>query len=333
MNPSPNRQAVVVGLFVVAALAILAGGILAVGNIRDTFSRKITISAVFPEVNGLQAGDNIWFSGLKVGTVKSLAFSDGSEVAVEMKIDELVTAYIHADALAKVSSDGLIGNRIVVIYGGTPEAAQLADGAVLGIGETVSTEEVMAMLQENNSNLLEITADLKGVVHKVALGEGTVGKLLGEDALYTDASATIATLKDASAQAQDAIGDLKTFAGDLNRPGGLAHELVTDRTTLPELKATIHNTSANLDRVGDKAVSLVDGVQASLNDAGTPVGALLHDAELRGDLKTTLENLDKSSALLAVDLQAVQHNFLFRPFFRKQERAAEKAKKEAEKAQ
>ena len=59
MNPSPNRQAVIVGLFVAVAIAILTGGILTIGDLNDTFTRKITATTVFDGVNGLQQGDNI----------------------------------------------------------------------------------------------------------------------------------------------------------------------------------------------------------------------------------------------------------------------------------
>ena len=168
MTPSPNRQAVIVGLFITVAIAILSGGILTIGNLNDTFSHKITVSAIFDEVNGLQQGDNIWFSGLKVGTVKKLAFLGNAQVEVQMKIDQEATQFIYEDALAKISSDGLIGNKIVVLYDGTPDTATLQDGDVLRIGKAASTEEIMAMLQENNTNLLAITTDLRGISSKLA---------------------------------------------------------------------------------------------------------------------------------------------------------------------
>ena len=69
MKPNPDRQAVIVGLFVALALAILTGGILTIGDINDTFTRKITVTSVFEEGGGLQQCDNIWFAVVKVGTV------------------------------------------------------------------------------------------------------------------------------------------------------------------------------------------------------------------------------------------------------------------------
>src|SRR4051812_14880575 len=119
MNESYNKRAIIVGLFVVLGILFLFGGILTIGNLHETFKKKINVTTVFKDVNGLQAGNNIWFSGVKVGTVKKLDFIGKSLVRVEMKIDVKAKQFIRKDAKVKISTDGLIGNKIIVIYGGT----------------------------------------------------------------------------------------------------------------------------------------------------------------------------------------------------------------------
>src|SRR4051794_23818045 len=89
-RPQANtaKRNVLVGLFVVFGLAILAGGILAVGNLHSTFVPKIMLTTSFPDVAGLQPGNNVWFSGLKVGTVSDLEFVGEAQVRVSLKVDE-----------------------------------------------------------------------------------------------------------------------------------------------------------------------------------------------------------------------------------------------------
>lgn len=316
MTPNSNRQAVVVGLFVTVALAILAGGILTIGDLNDTFTRKVTVTSVFDEVNGLQRGDNVWFSGLKVGTVSALAFYGDRQVEVTLQVDAAAVPYIHDDARAKVSSDGLIGNRIVVLYGGTSERPTLSDGAVLEVGEAVSTEAIMTMLQTNNTNLLAITTDIKGITAKVTAGEGTLGRLVQDDALYADVAEVVGDLKAASGSAKALTGSLATFADTFTQEGALPHELATDRTTYAELQATVRQ----LRQTGDAAAAVVDGLATTAADPATPLGVLLHDAEVGAGLKVTLGNLGDSSALLKEDLEAIQHNFLLRGFFKRRAR-------------
>ena len=325
-TPSPNRQAVVVGLFVTVALAILTGGILTIGDLNDTFTRKISVTAVFDEVNGLQQGDNVWFSGVKVGIVKTLGLHGESQVEVEMRIDQDATEYIRKDVLAKIGSDGLIGNKIVVLYGGTSDAPDLQPGDVLTIGKAVSTEDMMTMLQESNSNLLAITTNLKGISGKLANGEGTIGKVLNDDALYTSVTDTVATLNAASGNAQTLTASLSTFADELNQEGNLPHDLVTDRTTYASLTATV----VELNQAGQSASELMEGVAKGAADPNTPIGTLMHDTQAGTDLKVTLDNLNRGSLLLSEDLEAAQHNFMLRGFFKKKEKAAAKAKAQAD---
>ena len=64
MNPNNRRRSVILGLFVTAATAILAAGVLTIGNLNDAFTDSVTVTARFKEVNGLKKGDNVWFSGV-----------------------------------------------------------------------------------------------------------------------------------------------------------------------------------------------------------------------------------------------------------------------------
>jgi phospholipid/cholesterol/gamma-HCH transport system substrate-binding protein len=153
MNSEPNKRVIIVGLFIVLGLVFLIAGILAIGNLHSTFVKKIHVTAIFEDVNGLQAGNNVWFSGVKIGTVNKLSFYGKSQVRVIIKIDEKSQQYVRKDAKVKISTDGLIGNKIVVIYGGTSLASPVEDGDTLGIEASVSSEEMMTTLQENNRNL------------------------------------------------------------------------------------------------------------------------------------------------------------------------------------
>jgi phospholipid/cholesterol/gamma-HCH transport system substrate-binding protein len=321
MSDSPNRQAVIVGLFVSIGIAILAGGVLTIGGLTEAFSRTVRVSAVFDDAGGLQTGDSVWFSGVPVGTVKDVGFAGGPQVEVEMAIARDASTYIHTDALAKVGTDGLIGNPIVIVYEGSAGAPSITDGTVLTAGDAASMDDMLAMLQENNANLLAITEDFRSVADQIASGEGTVGKLLSDDRLYTDVRQTVDTLRDASVNAEVLTANLATFADKMNQPGNLPNQLVTDQETY----ASIQSTVAQLEAVADDAARIVGGVEEGATNPDTPIGTLLRDEEAGGDLKQTLEQLNTGSKLLNEDLEALQHNFLFRGYFRRQERERQRA--------
>jgi phospholipid/cholesterol/gamma-HCH transport system substrate-binding protein len=327
MTPTPTRHAVIVGLFVAVAVAILAGAILMIGNLNDAFAPKDSISAVFDQVSGLKQGDAVWYSGLKVGRVTKLRFQDGSQVSVWMRVDRAAMQFIHEDATAKVGSDNIIGNRIVVLSGGTPDAPTLLAGDVLKSSKAVSSDEIMSMLQENNANLLAITTNLKGVSDGLAHGEGSLGKLLADDVLYGKLEDAVATLDTAATNASSLTSSLSDFAAKLNRPGTLPDDIVNDRTTYASLTSAV----GELQHASRRASGLMDGLAGGAADPNTPIGTLVLDEKAGADLKETIENLSRGSKLLAEDLEAAQHNILLRGFFRKKEKEAEKS--EAEKSE
>ena len=68
MRSTKNSRAFIVGIFIFLGLAIFVLTVLTLGGQQKTFQKSITVKAVFDDINGLQKGNNIWFSGVKIGT-------------------------------------------------------------------------------------------------------------------------------------------------------------------------------------------------------------------------------------------------------------------------
>ncbi|MFT6883246.1 MAG: phospholipid/cholesterol/gamma-HCH transport system substrate-binding protein, partial [Marinoscillum sp.] len=143
MSESVSKRGVWVGLFVFLGLILLIVGVLMVGNIHGTFTRKMKVVAVFDDVNGLQKGNNVWFSGVKIGTVDEINFYQESMVVVLVNLELKSQEYIRKDAKIKISTDGLIGNKILVIYGGTSIAGEINVGDTLAVEKTFSSEDMI----------------------------------------------------------------------------------------------------------------------------------------------------------------------------------------------
>ncbi len=317
MNESPNRRAVLVGLFVFIGLAFLIAGILIVGNLHETFKKKMEVVSFFDEVNGLQKGNNIWFSGVKIGTVSNLHFYGNSQVEVRMKIETNAQQYIRKDAKVKISSDGIIGNKIIVIYGGTSKSAEVESGDTLTVEKTFSSDDMINTLQENNKNVLEITSDFKIISKKIVAGEGTIGKLLNDNSVYANINAATISLQSASAKAQQLVSSLAAFSSRLNKKGTLANQLTTDTVVFNSVKASV----MQLQQIADTATVFITNLKQAGSNPHTTIGVLLHDEEAGAHLKETIKNLESSSKKLDEDLEAAQHNILLKGFFKKKAKA------------
>ena len=314
MKNSPNKRGVVVGLFIFVGLLLLVTCVLIIGNLHETFKKKTEIVTLFDDVSGLQVGNNIWFSGVKIGTVSSLKFYADRKVKVMMKVEDKAVPYIHQDAFVKLSTDGLIGNKILVIFGGTSKRGQISEGDTLRVEKAFSSDEMINTLQANNKNLLEITNDFKIISHKIASGEGTVGKLIGDNSLYSHLDSATLSLQNASIQAKQLITSLTIFSKGLNKKGTLANELTTDTVVFKSIKASV----LHLQQMSDNANVFITNLKEASTNPNSTIGVLLHDEESGARIKQTIKNLEAGTLKLDQDLEAAQSSFLLKGFFKKQ---------------
>ncbi len=326
MTTLKNNRPVVVGIFIFLGLVILVVAIFTLGGQKKTFVRTFTINAIFNDVGGLLTGGNVWFSGVKVGTVKKISFYGDSQVQVTMNIEQAAEAYIHKDAKAKIGSDGLIGNKIVIIYGGDPKKPQVEKNDFLTVERATSTDDMLATLQENNKNILEITKDFKSISKKIDSGEGTLATLLNDPTIARKLSSaadnlqeTLANLKTVSEGSKNVLANLQDFSGKLNKKGNSINDLASDTVVYKSVKATLTQLNDASNSV-TKFTANLKTVSDKLNQKDNAVGVLLNDSETAASMKVTLKNLESGSKKLDEDLEALQHNFLLRRFFKKKEK-------------
>jgi phospholipid/cholesterol/gamma-HCH transport system substrate-binding protein len=320
MDQAENRKSIIVGIFLALGLVVFVLGVLTLGSAQKTFSKSIHISATFDDVAGLKKGNNVWFSGVKVGTISEVRFTGPSQVYVRMSVDEASQQYIHRNAGVKISSDGLIGNKIIVIDGGSPRAPVVQDGDVLQVERVASTDDMLKTLQQNNENLLSITNDFKQLSHKILQGKGTVGALLADSTMGLQLRSTMKNLQATTASAARMAVQLDNFSKKVNTKGGLADNLLTDTTTFNKIRAAV----AQLQQTVTSASQFTDNLNTASKQLVTPnnaIGVLLMDPKGAVQVQTTLNNLQQSSVKLNEDLEAAQHNFLLKGYFKKKAKA------------
>ena len=327
-----NKRGIIVGVFIFLGVVIFVGAILTLGGQQKTFQKSVTVKAFFSDVEGLQKGNNVWFSGVKIGTVKKISFKGSSQVEVDLSIQESSKEYIRSDAKAKIGSDGFIGSKLVILYGGTDKNPPVENGDVMVVEKAVTTDEMFSTLQSNNKNLLDITGDFKLISKRLSNGEGTVGKLLTDESLLNEMQKVLATLQTAAVNTERLTTTVSGYTSKLNNKGTLANELVSDTVLYARLKESsrqIESLSLTAKAAVNDLKNATENVNAGLNNKKSPAGMLLNDEAVASDLKSTLRYLNSSTQKLDQNLEALQHNFLLRGFFKKKAKKEEEAEKQA----
>ena len=317
---SDNKRAITVGIFLSVGLIIFLLAVFTLGGQQKSFDKNFHISAVFDDVAGLKKGNDVWFSGVKVGTISSIKFVGQSQVDVKMRIDESTQQYIHRNSGVRISSDGFIGNKIIVIDGGSPRAPVVQEGDVLQAEKLTSTDDIVKTLQQNNQNLLAITTDFKLLSHKILQGKGTVGTLLADSLMGEQLRRSMANLQSATESAARLAVQLNQFTNKLNTKGGFADNVLTDTVAFSRIKSA----ATQLQAAANNAAVLTNNlnkVSNKLNASDNTLGVLLNDPKGAAQIQSTLSNLQQSSVKLNEDLEAAQSNFLLKGFFKKKAKA------------
>ena len=173
MKTAEVKQQLKLGSFVLGGALLFVVSVFFIGKESTIFNRTFTISATFRNVEGLQKGDNVWLSGVKVGTVKGVEIIKEGKVIVNLSLREKQNQFIRRNATAQIGSDGFIGNKIVVIRpGDAPEIVE--DNDTINAVSPTDTQEIINIAKQVGENTKSITTDLKAIMTKINKGQGIV---------------------------------------------------------------------------------------------------------------------------------------------------------------
>ncbi len=198
MNTNSNSFKVRLGLFIIVGILFFMVAIFFIGRQKNLFDPVFKLTTHFNNVSGLQVGNTVRFSGINVGTVDNIHIVNDTTVQVDMMIQTDVQRFIKTDAMAIIGSEGIIGDRVVVISNGNVNSKQVKDGQAIASTEPVETDAIMASLQITADNAAIATDEITEILYKVNRGEGTLGRLLNDEAIANNIDATIENLKSSS---------------------------------------------------------------------------------------------------------------------------------------
>jgi phospholipid/cholesterol/gamma-HCH transport system substrate-binding protein len=280
-----------VGIFVFIGLVVLGYMALRVNKTKFKTVEGYTLTVFFDSVSGLVKNSPIQIAGIEVGRVKDIVLKDG-RAQVTMTI--LNGVPIYADAQAIIKSQGVLGDKFIEIAPGKASAQLLKGGGLISqsrstvelddilakaapamediskvtknIGDILGTEEGKNNLKETFFNIKKTTEDIRNIATGLSEGEGTMGKLIRDDALYKDMRTTVTGLKDTVTQIQEGRGSIGKFIKD---------EEFYDQTK---------RTMGSLEKVANK----IDSGEGTL-------GKLVNDDSLYKETKYTLRSVTKAT--------------------------------------
>jgi phospholipid/cholesterol/gamma-HCH transport system substrate-binding protein len=187
------------GIFISLGIALFIVGIYLIGEKQQIFRSTFHLSGVFRDVAGLQAGNNVRLSGINVGTVENISIVSDTSVRVEILIDENTRKFIKKDAVASIGSEGLMGNKIIIINPGTGGKMQIENNDIVQTIQPINMDDILISLKSSIDNTTIITSNLSKITSNVQSGKGTLGRLLTDKSLGKTFDSTFVNLKESTA--------------------------------------------------------------------------------------------------------------------------------------
>ncbi|HTL71850.1 MAG TPA: MlaD family protein [bacterium] len=294
-NSLETKLGIFVAVTVIAALLIIE----TLGS-ADLFSRGYHVSAQFDSAQDLKVGDRVRMAGVEIGKVDKIALAD-NKVNVVMKLKS--DAVVKTDSKATIKFTGLMGQNFVAISFGAPSSPKVEEGAVLTTEEQPDLSAIMAKLdnaaggiqnltksftgdkidnllgpltdfiKQNSGPITATIANVKNVSSQIAAGQGTIGKLIYDESLYTTAMSTVSNLQDTASSVRLAVNNINSGQGTLGK-------LMTDETLYRATTASMTNLNSILFKI---------------NDGQGTVGTLVNNKDFYNNAKLSLQKLDKAA--------------------------------------
>lgn len=320
-----------VGIFVTVGTLILVAALYFIGIRQNVFSKNIEVFAVFENVNGLQLGNNVRYSGINVGTVSKIEMVGDATIVIQMLVEQKTSAFMKKDAIATIGSDGLVGSMVVNIIPGKDNLTTIVSGDTIPTYSRIGADDMLSTLNVTNENAALLTSDLLKITQNILKGEGALAALLTDSLLTQNLRETLRGLNSTAQGTDRAVANLNSLLSKIDMEKSTAGTLLTDSVMGNQVRRLFNNleqSSIDISNTTQKLEQLISDIDKS---EGT-FNYLIKDEELPREIDSTLINIKQASEKLNENMEALKHNFLFRGYFRKLERAAKKeAKNKADK--
>lgn len=289
------------GIFIFLGSVILVVIIFLLGNKDQLFASTFTVKAHFKNTEGLRNGASVRFGGIDVGAVKSIQIVSDTSVHVEvtMRVKEEVKRFIKKDSRASIETEGLVGNKVVMLTMGSLDADEIMDGGRILTKEPLSFADIIEETQGIMAYTKDMTKNMAEIVYKVNQGEGTIGRILNDDKLYNAATNLTNTAdKNLNSISEDMKGVIVLF---------------------DNLGNGVRDVVGNINQI----VTRIDTVLQGVSEGKGLLGSLVSDKGKEGkSLNQILDNIvvvteeaKTSASRLSENMEALKHNWLFKSYF------------------
>jgi phospholipid/cholesterol/gamma-HCH transport system substrate-binding protein len=285
----------------------------------------------------LGTGAKVRVSGLDAGQVRKIEIptSASRKFRLELQVEDKMRGMIRRDSVVSLETAGVVGDKFVEIGKGSDQSPEALPGATLPSKEPF---ELSSMLEKSSGLLNQVSDSIIDIRGRVDLTLDTMTKTVGHaDQVILSLQPRIQKIVSDGSQI---TGNLNLLVADLQNGKGPAGLLLKDERTRQQLQDTladVKQTTAHLEQASNQVngiltdvqsrelIAKADGTLQNVQQLSERLNVTFKEAfgednfgeNGASNLRSTLSNLNRSTANMAEDTEALKHNYFFRGFFKK----------------
>jgi phospholipid/cholesterol/gamma-HCH transport system substrate-binding protein len=316
---------VIVGIFVTAAIVLFGACLFLIGNQHKAFNRHVVFYTNFQNVDGLPKGSTVRVDGMDAGELVNIQIptDPAQKFRLKMNVEDRLHGLIREDSLVTVETEGLVGDKFLLIHSGTSRAPEAPPESTLSSKEpfdlTKMLEQAQGIMSQASTTITALQGTMKdvsgrldttldtatgtirnvnGVVLDVRNGKGAAGLLLEDKATAADVRQSIVNVRQTTEKLTTTTTRVDSLLADVQ-----ARQLVPKMDdTLTSAKAATQNLDQTSEQINTTLKSAFAQDQYG-EDAGT-------------NLQQSLTNINQATGNLTDDTEALKHEFFFKGFFK-----------------
>ena len=305
------------GAFVLVAITFLFIGLYYIGSNKNIFHSTINVNANFKNVGGLMPGNNVRYNGIDVGIVSKVYSISDTSIKVEFTIDEVQTKYITQTTIVSIGTDGLLGSKLINLSPGKLGAPSVQEGNTLNVLNPLEMNNALRTLTLTNTNLKEITDDIKGVTKKFNTNN-SLWHLLTDTVLADNVRSAVVKFKLTGDNTEVITDDMSKMIKDIKSGKGSIGAILKDTTFSHSLKQTLFNLHSISDSVSIISSNFIT-ISENLKNGKGSIGGLLKDTTIVLDLQESMKSIRSGAAGFNENMEALKHSWPFKKYFRNQQ--------------
>jgi phospholipid/cholesterol/gamma-HCH transport system substrate-binding protein len=308
-----KKNNIKLGLFVILGLLLFVAAIFFIGARQNMFGANIRVEAVFNNVEGLQVGSQVQFSGINIGTVEDITLKNDSAVQATLVLEESASQFIKKDAVATISTAGLMGNKIVTITSGSQSASSISDGDQLQTATPSSIEDIIDNLNKTSRSAMEIASNIEKISSRIEEGKGVLGNLVADTSNSEQVESIFTSFKMASNNIQSILQNVDELAARTRNGEGALGKLMADRETALKVEMIIDSLAKTGSLSTDVAQNMLEFSEKLNNDDGA-LDKVLTDTAFANNIGETVQQVKQTSEGIDRTAEKVNNSWIMNLF-------------------